>query len=334
MGAQQPGPSGGRVLVTPRSLTAAGLASVPELDGLRAAGLDLVGTAPGRTPAEQELLRLLPGCVGWLAGVEPITARVLAAAPSLRVISRNGTGTDAIDLDAARAAGVTVVRAEGANAQGVAELALALALSALRHVPWSAGALRQGSWQRWPGRELADTTVGVVGVGAVGRRLAQMLTARGAAVVGSDPYACADGVELTDLEDLLARADVVSLHSPPPPDGRPLLDAALLRRVRPGAVLVNTARSALVDDAALLEALEDGRVAAYAVDAFDTEPPEPSPLLRHPRVLATPHLGGYTGASTSRATAMAAENLLVSLGLGPAPGEAARRGGGAGAERS
>jgi len=118
-------------------------------------------------------------------------------------------------------------------------------------------------------------------------------------------------VPLVDLDALIARCDVVSLHAPP--GARPLLDADRLARVRPGTVLVNTARSALVDDAAVLAALEDGRLAAYAVDAFDSEPPVLTPLLRHERVVATPHVGGFTGASVRRATATAVENMLAVL---------------------
>jgi D-3-phosphoglycerate dehydrogenase len=301
------------ILVTPRSLTREGLGSIRELDPLRDAGYELVASPPGATPTEDDLARLLPGCVGWLAGVEPITASVLAHADALRVISRNGTGTDAIDLDAAAAAGVTVERAPGANAQGVAELALTLALAALRGVPASARALAEGRWERSLGRELPDSTVGVVGLGAVGSRVAAMFTALGSSVVGFDPYVEHSPTPLVELDDLVRRSTIVSLHSSPPEDGRALVDRDLLALVRPGTVLVNTARSALVDDDAVLEALDDGRLSAYAVDAFDTEPPEPSPLLRHPAVIATPHLGGYTTGSVSRATASAVANLLAAL---------------------
>src|SRR5215218_4641305 len=309
-----------RILVTPRSLTEAGLDNVPELRPLPASGYQLVAAPAGRVPTEGELLGLVPGCVGWLAGVERIGARVLEAAKDLRVISRNGAGTDAIDLEAAERAGVRVKRAAGANAQGVAELTLALALSALRHVPWSAAALRTGGWRRRQGRELPECIVGVVGLGAIGRRVAELFDSLGSQVVAYDPFAPAEQVapiRLVDLDELLTSSDIISLHAPPPADGRPLLDAARVTGIARGAVLVNTARSALVDDEAVLTALEDGTLSAYAVDAFDSEPPELTPLLQHERVLATPHIGGYTAASVRRATALAVDNLLVVLG--PAP---------------
>jgi len=309
-----------RILVTPRSLTETGLDNVPELELLRTSRYQLVAAPAGRVPTEEELLELVPGCVGWLAGVERIDVRVLEAAKDLQVISRNGAGIDAIDLEAAERAGVRVERATGANAQGVAELALALALSALRHIPWSAAALRKGDWRRRQGRELQDCVVGVVGLGAIGRRVGGLFGSLGSRVVAYDPFALAEQdapIRLVDLPELLASSDIVSLHAPPPADGRPLLDAARLALIARGAVLINTARAALVDDDAVLAALEDGTLSTYAVDAFDSEPPELNPLLQHERVLATPHIGGYTTGSVRRATALAVENLLAVLE--PAP---------------
>jgi D-3-phosphoglycerate dehydrogenase len=302
-----------RILVTPRSLTEHGLDRVSALDPLRSHGFELISAPPGQVPTEQELLRLVPGCVGWLAGVEQINERVLSAAGQLRVISRNGTGTDGIDLTATNRAGVRVERAAGANAQGVAELALTLALCTLRQIPRASATLKDGGWRRIIGVELAEITVGVIGMGAIGRRTAALFTALGAGVVGYDPYPADTSTPLVDLPTLLASSDVVSLHCPPQADGRPLIDADRLTHIRRGAVLVNTARSALVDDGAVLAALQNDRLSAYAVDAFDAEPPEITPLLRHERVLATPHIGGYTRASVARATTEAVHNMLTAL---------------------
>lgn len=302
-----------QILITPRSLTAAGVDLIPELDPLREAGYRLITPSEPRVPSSAELLELLPDCVGWLAGIEAIPAEVLRAAPRLRVISRNGTGIDSIDLPAATAAGIEIRRAAGANAQGVAELALTLALSCLRNVSWSAASVADGGWRRWQGRELADTTVGIIGLGAIGRKVAAIFGALGATVVGHDPFVTGCNFELMSLDDLMARADVVTLHAPPPADGSPLITASRLAKAPADAILVNTARASLVDDDAVLSALDDGRLAAYAVDAFDTEPPKLTPLLRHERVLATPHLGGYTGGSVSRATRHAVANLLEVL---------------------
>lgn len=303
-----------RILVTPRSLTGAGLDDIAELAPLTAAGYELVSGPSGRTPTAEELRELLDEhVVGYLAGVESVPGDVLRAAPSLRVISRNGVGTDAIDLEAAAAAGITVEIAHGANAQGVAELAILHALAALRDFEPGVAAVRDGRWERTRGGELSGRTVGIVGLGAIGRTVAKIATAFGSRVLASDPFVTESGLAtIVDTPALFAQADIVTLHSPP--GDRPLVDAEVLAAMRHGAVLVNTARSALVDDDAVLAALESGRLLAYAVDAFDTEPPAPSPLLQHPRCRPTPHIGAFTEESVRRATSYAVENLLRALG--------------------
>lgn len=308
-----------RVLVTPRSLTRD---PGPELARLEAAGYEVVLGPAGRQPTEAELIALLPGCVGYLAGVEPITRRVLEAAGVLRAISRNGAGVDAIDLEVAAEHGIRVERAGGANARGVAELAIALVLAALRHLPSSSAALAAGRWERRLGREAAGLPIGVVGTGAIGREVLGLAAALGMRPLASDvappPDLLAAGVvPFLPVEELLASADVVSLHCPPSPDGRPLVGAPQLALARPGLVLVNTARASLVDLDAVEAALDDGRLGAFATDVFAVEPPAPSALLGHPRVIATPHVGGYTGESVARAAAAAVDNLLTALGALP-----------------
>ena len=302
-----------KILITPRSLTRQGLERVPELKPLRDR-FELISGPAGTTPNSEQLASLLPGCTGWVAGVEQITAPVLESAPSLKVISRNGVGTDAIDTAAASRLGITVLNAPGSNAQSVAELSLALALNALRNVPWSSAALVRGEWRRLEGREVGECTVGVVGLGAVGRRTAAAFSALGAAVIGCDPAPSEVTVPLVTVADLIRRSDIVTLHCPPSADG-PVISADLIRAAKPGLILINTARSTLVDDDAVLAGLRSGRVGSYAVDAFDREPPEVSELLRHPRVVATPHLGAFTSASVSNATRIAVENLLAALEL-------------------
>jgi D-3-phosphoglycerate dehydrogenase len=306
----------GTILVTPRSLTANGIASLADLAPLTKAGFELVGSAPGRMPTEAELLDLTASCVGWLAGIEPISARVLQNASNLRVVSRNGAGVDNIDLDAADRCGIHVARTPGANARGVAELTLGLILAALRHIPHSDRVLRGGGWQRVLGRELAACTVGLVGLGRIGRTVADMLVALGADVLGHDPALAADavsGVQRVDLDDLLRASDVVSLHLPARPRSAPLVRSRELNQMPTGAVLVNTSRASLVDETAVLAALSSGRLGSYAVDAFETEPPTPSPLHQQEGVILTPHLGGYTTESVRRATCEAVSNLLEAL---------------------
>ena len=302
----------GRIAVTPRSLSAAGH---PALDRLRQRGYDVIFPAPGKTPSEDDLLSSIPGCVGWLAGVEPISNRVLDAAGDLKVISRNGTGVDNIDLASAKARGIAVERAMGANARGVAELAIGMLFAAFRHVPWSDARLHAGRWERRIGTEVRGRTLGVIGCGAIGREVARLALGLDMQVLAYDPYpvndVAASGFRFAPLDDVLRGSAAVTLHCPP--RDRPILDHAAIAAMRDNAVVINTARAELVDDAAMLDALNTGRISAYATDVFHREPPEPSELLAHDRVITTPHIGGYTEESIERATEAAIENLLKVL---------------------
>ena len=309
-----------RILITPRSLTQN---PDPALQLMVEDGYELVFSRAGETPDEAALLALLPGCVGWLAGVEPVSARVLEAAPGLRAISRNGSGSDNLPLETARRLGIQVLRAGGANARGVAELAVGLMLTSLRHVPEQSAALKAGAWQRRPGIEIEGRTVGLIGCGAVGRLVARFALALDARVRVFDPYPDASFTPAGDFawvsfEQVLADAEMLSLHCPMPLDGGPVLDGATIGRLRIGCHVVNTARAALVDEGAMLSALECDRVRVYATDVFAVEPPELSPLLAHPRVIATPHIGGLTAESVRRATIAAVENLRQALQTGSA----------------
>lgn len=305
----------GSILITPRSLSKGGH---PALAALTDRGYDLVMPAPGEIPDETALLRAVPDCVGWLAGVEPVSEMVIGAARRLRVISRNGTGIDNLPLPALEARQIRVFRAEGTNARGVAELALALTLAGLRRIVWTHEGMRRGAWPRSLGREIAGARIAVVGLGAIGTAYARMCLDLGAEVAGFDPYAAEDvvtgkGFTRTGLDAALSGADVVSLHAPMPADGQPLLTAVRIAGLAQGAVVVNTARAGLVDPAAVQSALESGRIACYATDVFETEPPAPSPLLAHPGVVMTSHIGGFTDASVERCTIRAVENLLLAL---------------------
>ncbi|MEX3013986.1 phosphoglycerate dehydrogenase [Gymnodinialimonas hymeniacidonis] len=301
-----------KIAITPRSLSSAGH---PALSALTDRGYELVYPAPGRTPSEAELLASVPGCVGWLAGVEPVGKSVLEAARDLKVISRNGVGVDNIDLGVADARGIRIERAVGANARGVAELAITLMMSAFRHVSWSDARLHNGEWARRRGVEAEGRTLGVIGCGAIGRTVTEIALGLGMHVIGNDPNPpqgfAPKGFRLGNLEELFAESDVVTLHCPP--SEAPLIDAAALARMRPGGVIVNTARADLIDDIAVLDALEADHLAVLATDVFHTEPPEPSALLSHDRVILTPHAGGFTEESVRRATEVAVANILKVL---------------------
>jgi len=305
----------GRVLVTPRSITREGH---PALAAIEAAGHEIVFSTPGCFPTEDELLDKLPGCCAYLAGVEPITAQVLEAATDLKVISRNGTGVDSIDLVAAERLGIKVCRAAGANARGVAELAFGLILGLIRSIPLSDRALKGETWERQKGLELDGRTLGLIGCGKIGQHVSRFALGFDMQVVAYDPCPCAelasmDNFAYVTLDELLEQAHIISLHCPPLPDHQPLINPDMISKMRPGVYLINTARGSLFDDDAVLAGMDSGRISGVAVDAFVQEPPEDWRLARHSRVISTPHIGGFTAESIDRAVSVAVDNLLAAL---------------------
>ena len=305
----------GKILVTPRSLTRGGHPALARLDE---AGYEVVFCTPGVQPDEEELLRLLPDCVGYLAGVETISARVLAAAKQLKVIGRNGTGIDKIDLAAAEEHRITICRAVGANARGVAELALAAMLAVTRAIPFSDAALKAGAWERRKGIELEGRTLGLVGCGKIGKLVAGFALALGMDVLACDPFADdsfapSDKFAYVEPARVLAYADVLSLHCPPPADGTALIDAEAIASMKQGVYIVNTARAELIDDTAVLDAIDAGHVAGLATDVYREEPPADRRLVESDRVIATPHVGGFTEESVTRAVEVAVDNMLAVL---------------------
>ena len=252
------------------------------------------------------------------------TAAMIAAAPRLRLIQKIGVGVNTIDLDAAKARGVAVCNLPGTNARAVAELTLALMLAVLRRVPRFDAGMRRGVWldpdlQDGIG-ELGGRTVGLVGYGAIPRLLAPVLAALGCRLVyaSRSPHGDALG-EWRPLDALLAEADVVSLHLPLVAETERLIDAAALARMRPGAVLINTARGGLMDQAALTEALASGHLAGAGLDVFADEPHDASEaLFRLPNVVLTPHIAWLTTGTFERSFALAAENCRR-LGAGEGP---------------
>ena len=303
----------GKIAVTPRSISRHGH---PALKALEEAGYAIVYPAPGKTPTADDLKQSLPDCVGYLAGVEPITADILSVCAQLKVISRNGVGIDNVDLVAAKAHGIAVEKAVGANSRGVAELTIALMLAGLRHVPWSDRQIKANGWARREGIEVCGRTLGLIGCGQIGKYVAEMALGLGMIVRAYDLYPDRSFAPNGDfayaaLEQIFSEADVISLHCPP--GEKPLIDAATISSLKRGAYLINTARSALIDQAAVLNALETGQLRGFATDVFDHEPPEVTPLLQHERVITTPHAGGLTEESIERATETAVRNLLKVL---------------------
>ena len=288
-----------------------------------AAGPDLaarLAAVPGLDiticPVEDRALlaRCLPETdVLWHA-LEPCTAEMIAAAPGLKLIQKIGIGVNTIDLEAAKARGIPVCNLPGTNSRAVAELTLAMMLCALRRLPSFDASVRRGVWtdpllEDGLG-ELGGRVVGLVGYGAIPRLLAPVLTAMGCRVLYTDQAPVADALgEFRSLPALLAEADVVTLHVPLTPETTHLIDAASLARMKPDAVLINTARGGLVDQPALTEALQSGRLAAAGLDVFETEPPDFSaPLFRLPNVVVSPHVAWLSTGTFDRSFVVAAEN--------------------------
>ena len=260
-----------------------------------------------------------------------VTAALIARAPQLRLIARAGVGLDNVDVAAARARGIEVVNVPQAATASVAELTVTFYLMLVRGLLPSIVATKAGRWEKGThGHELAGRTVGFVGYGRIAREVARRLGPFGVRTIAYDPFvpgAAADGTELVSLDRLLEEADIVSVHAALTDENRHLIGAAQLARMRRGAFLVNVARGALVDEAALLEGLRSGRLGGAALDVYETEPPTRAELLADPRVVCTPHVGASTEEAQRRAGAGVVDEVLRALGgdaaRSPTPGAAA-----------
>ena len=249
-----------------------------------------------------------------------VDAEVIAAAPKLKIIARAGVGLDNVDVEAATAAGVLVVNAPTSNIHSAAEHALALMLSAARQIPAADATLREKTWKRsaFNGTEIFGKTVGVVGLGRIGQLVAQRLAAFGTHVIAYDPYvpparAAQLGIELLPLDDVLARADFISVHLPKTKETAGLLGKDALAKTKPGVIIVNAARGGLIDEQALADAITSGHVRAAGLDVFATEPCTDSPLFDLPEVVVTPHLGASTSEAQDRAGTDVAESVKLAL---------------------
>lgn len=300
---------------------------VAVVEDVAGAALDELGrrwsvvTEPTAWSDAERLARVVAGARALIVrNRTQVTGEVLAHAPDLEVVARAGVGLDNVDVAAADQRGVVVVAAVGANAQSVGEHAVALALALARDVTGHDRRARGGTWERTPGVELTGRTWAVLGLGATGRATARLASALGMSVVGHDPFlpadASLDGVpveRLGSLEAALARADIVSLHLAASDETRGMVDAGFLGAMRPGAYLVNVARGELVDEAALLVALDAGTLGGAALDVRTVEPPGEDPLATHPRVVSTPHVAGITGAAQARVVDMIVADVALVL---------------------
>jgi len=274
----------------------------------------------GKTPAEDDIIALCKrhDPVAIIVRYSKVGAAAMEVAPSLRVISKHGSGTDTIDKVAAEARGIKVVAAVGANAAAVAEQALALLLACAKSVVTLNERMHAGHWDKATHKsvELEGRTVGVIGLGAIGLRFARMADAMGMRVLGFDPYAkdLPAHVEGTDLATIWRESDAISLHCPLTADNAKLINAQTLAACKKGVLIVNTARGDLIDEAALLEAIRAGRVASAGLDSFAIEPMTAThPFQGEARITLSPHIGGVTADAYVKMGVAAARNALAVL---------------------
>jgi len=298
------------ILVTAADLAPQALALLADYDIVYA----------GKTPTEDEVVALCRrhNPVAIIVRYSKVGAAAMDAAPSLKVISKHGSGTDTIDKAAAQARGIEVVAAVGANAAAVAEQALALLLACAKSVPQLNERMHAGHWDKATHRsvELGGRTIGLVGLGAIGLRFAKMADALGMRVLGFDPFAknLPDFVQAADLETIWRESDAISLHCPLTDDNRDLLDADTLARCKKGVIVVNTARGGLIDEAALLAAVHSGQVRMAGLDSFAVEPMAAGHPFQHQSgFILSPHIGGVTSDAYVNMGLSAARNALAVL---------------------
>ncbi|GAP13793.1 phosphoglycerate dehydrogenase [Longilinea arvoryzae] len=289
-------------------------------------GIELIVPTVHERMSEEELLSYAGQFDGTVCGDDRYTERVLQACqPRLKVISKWGTGIDSINREAAVRMGIQVCNTPNAFTLPVSDSVMAYLLAFARRQPWMDREVKAGRWQKIPGRSLSECTLGVIGVGNIGKAVLRRARPFGMTLLGNDivpiapDFIVENRVEMTSLEDLLARSDFVSLNADLNPTSRHIINARTLARMKPGAVLINAARGPLVDEPALVAALQSGQIGGAALDVFEVEPlPADSPLLKMDNVMLAPHNSNSSPSAWERVHWNTLRNLLVALQLDPA----------------
>ena len=300
-----------KVLITTSSFS---LGNFAQAKSLHDAGISIEVNPHGRRLSEDEVAELVAAdVIAILAGLEPLTDRVLSNAKSLRVIARCGTGLDSVDLQAASRLGIDVFNTPDAPTQAVAELTIAHMLNSLRHISTTDSNMRSGKWTPTMGSLLATKTVGLIGVGRIGGAVAKLAQAFGARVIGFDPVVSShNSVELLSLDEVLNQADIVSLHVPINDQTHHIVNASAISRMKPGSIVVNVSRGGLIDESALHDALKSQHLSGAALDCFEDEPYS-GPLLKLPGVHVTAHMGSYARETRDLMEVEASTNLVNGL---------------------
>jgi D-3-phosphoglycerate dehydrogenase len=307
-----------RILITPTSFKpdqgrTAGSQAAFEL--LRSFSQDLVFNPLDRPLTEDELIPLLKGCSGFIAGVDFITRKAIENTQGLKVISRYGVGFDRVDLEAAKEKGIIVCNTPGANANAVADLTFALLLSIIRKVPILDRKTREGQWPRSTGIELFGKTIGILGLGAVGKAVAKRATGFSMRIIACDPvidreYVRANSIAVVDFDTVVREADFLCLHLPLTNETRDIISADVMHSMKKGAVIVNTARGGIIDEAAAYAALKSGHLGGLGLDVFEAEPPPSSPFFELENVVLTPHTAAHTIEAVAAMAELSVKNLI------------------------
>ena len=269
------------------------------VDYLKSHGCEVDLTPQGKKVTEQDLVNMGGQYDAMIIGLEKITASVLQASAKLKVVAKHGAGVDNIDVKTATDRKVVVLSAPGANADAVADLTIGLFLSLARSIPWADRSVKQGGWPRVVGVQMNEKVLGIIGLGLIGKKVAQRATGFGMKILGYDvikdeEFARKWGVTFVPLEEILKQADFISIHVPLIPSTRRLIGSKELQQMKKDAFLVNISRGDIVDEEALYQALKEKRIRGAALDVFSQEPIGASPLLQLDNLISTPHMGAYT----------------------------------------
>ena len=302
-----------KILVTPTSFMPD--SETAAMKKLKEFSDSLVFNTTGKPLSEDALLPLIDGCDGCIAGLDPYTAKVIESAKCLKVISRYGVGVDQVDLLAARANNVVVCNTPGANSQAVADLTFGLMLCLARKLPLLDRKTREGEWPRSNGIELHGKTIGILGLGAVGKAVAKRASGFSMKVLTYDPYinieyARANGIISTDFDTVTREADFLSLHMPLTDETKREISLDVMKTMKKGVIIVNTARGGLIDEEAAYELLVSGHLGGLGLDVYDEEPPKKTPLFKLENVVLTPHTAAHTAEATANMAEMSVRNLI------------------------
>ena len=303
-----------KILTSPSSI---GQIGPQPFDLLRQYGYEIINNPYGRKLTEDEVIELAKDCVGIVAGVESISARVMDALPLLKCISRVGVGMDSVDLDYAKQKGIIVVNTPDGPTRAVAELTLGMTLSLIRKIPQADAALKQHLWKKQTGNLIFEKQIGIVGLGRIGRMVAELFRGMGNPVIGYDLYPDTDWaskhqVQLKTLDEVLQSADIITLHVPGNSNHTPVIGAGEISKMKNSVLVINISRGGVVDEDALLEALTSQRIAGAAIDVFSKEPYN-GPLCDLENVVLTPHLGSYAEEGKLQMEIDAVLNLIENL---------------------